>query len=79
MEPIIHVEIKSTGEHKYFGSVKAIYTKLSEESVGTSYDALIRRGFTKDPNRFENDKCIIRRGEIIRMNSQEVKDRLISL
>ena len=71
METVIHFEFKDkTSENEknqYFGSVKAIYTKIPENEVGVSYDALIRRGFKSNPNRYENDKCIIRIGEIIRV------------
>lgn len=74
---VIHVYLKSEDKHLYFGSVKAIYQNLTSEQIGCSYDSLVRRGFSEDPNKFENSRCIIRKGEIIRMNSQEVKERRI--
>ena len=68
MESIIHVELKSTNEntHRYYGSIKAIYTELSKDDIGVSYDSLVRRGFLSNPERFENSFCIIRKGSIVR-------------
>ena len=77
---IIHVQIKETDKHYYFGSLKAIYTTLSRQEVGAGYDTLTRRGFLNDPNYHETKNAIIRKGEIIRMSkSQDVKERLIEL
>ena len=77
---IIHVQSKETGNHYYFGSIKAIFTTLTRSEVGASYDTLVRRGFSKNPDYHETPKCIIRKGELIRMSkSQDVKERLIEL
>lgn len=77
---IVHVELKETGKHFYFGSIKAIFTTLSQTEIGASYDTIIRRWFVKDPNFHESTRCIIRKGELIRMSkSQDVKERLIEL
>lgn len=80
MESIIHLELKSKSNdnHLYFGSIKAIYSKVPKSEIGVSYDTLVRRGFKLDPKKFENSKCIIRIGEVVRMpKNQEVKERII--
>ena len=45
---VIHLEIKETGEHHYFGSVSALFA-VYEDLMGIT---------------FENDKVIVRKGKL---------------
>lgn len=67
-ENIIHVEFTSgplAGQHRYFGSIIAIYDQFTREEIGIAYQRLIRKKLSSF-NPYQNKKCIIRRGEIHR-------------
>ena len=53
---VLHLEIKSTGEHKYYGSLVAVF--LDNKDLGVSKFSLDRYDFSTP---FENEKCIIRK------------------
>lgn len=64
---VVHVQLKEPREgqkeHHYFGSLSAIYTELTPEDVGRTYESLKAKklgGF------LETKKSIIRIGEIVR-------------
>ena len=60
---IYHVYSKRSKEHKYFGSIKAIYDYY--ENIGISRYAMYRFDFKK--NRvFENEEVIIRFDYLVR-------------
>ncbi len=63
---VIHVQIKETNEHKYFGSMKSIYKIYSPGQLGIAYNTLKCKHSVKEETPFENSKCIIRKGEIVR-------------
>lgn len=63
---IIHVHIKSTDKHHYFGSMKAIYDVLGKEDIGVAYNTLRTRNTPDIDSPFENELCIIRKGRIFR-------------
>ena len=54
---LFHLEIKATGEHKYYGSLAAIF--LEYKDLGVSKFTLDRYDFVTP---FENEVCIIRKG-----------------
>ena len=54
---LFHLELKATGEHKYYGSLAAIF--LEYQNLGVSKFTLDRYDFEKP---FENEVCIIRKG-----------------
>lgn len=72
MSKIYHVEMKeSVGvqKHFYFGSQAAIYDVLSPAQLGISYKALTNKyNLLEKP--YENKKCIIRMGELIRKKTE---------
>jgi hypothetical protein len=53
---VFHLTIKSSGEHKYYGSLAAIF--LDNKDLGVSKFTLDRYGFSQP---FENEICIIRK------------------
>lgn len=57
---LFHIYIKASEQHKYYGSLKAIFDDKND--VGVSKFTLDRYDFTKP---FENDKVIIRKGEML--------------
>ena len=56
MRKVLHLEIKATGEHKYYGSLAAVF--LDNKDLGVSKFTLDRYDFTIP---FENEVCIIRK------------------
>lgn len=63
---IIHVEFltgEMAGEHRYFGSLIAIYEYFAIEDIGISYVPLMRKQI-KSYNPYQNKKVIVRRGEL---------------
>ena len=60
---VVHVEL-ADGTHHYFGSLAAIYERLSREDIGITYGSL--RGFGVTPDKpYKNKLCIIRKGVLI--------------
>ena len=57
IKKIFHVYIKATGEHKYYGSLSAVF--LDDKGLDVSKFTLDRYDFTTP---FENNICIIRKG-----------------
>jgi len=56
MRKVIHLENKATGEHKYYGSLAAVF--LDNKDLQVSKFSLDRYDFSQP---FENEKCIIRK------------------
>lgn len=65
---VVHVEFISgpmAGQHRYFGSMKAIYREFTKQDIGIGYDKLTR----KKPsalNPYQNGKVIVRKSELVR-------------
>lgn len=55
--------------HFYFGSQSAIYDVFSTSQVGISYMALTNK-YNLSEKPYENKKCIIRMGELIRKKTE---------
>lgn len=55
---VFHLELKQTKEHKYYGSLAAIF--LDNNDLKISKFSLDRYDFDAAP--FENEACIIRKG-----------------
>lgn len=54
---LFHLQIKATGEHKYYGSLAAIF--LDNKDLGVSKFTLDRFDFVQP---YENEVCVIRKG-----------------
>ena len=54
---LFHLQIKATGEHKYYGSLAAIF--LDNKDLGVSKCTLDRFDFVQP---YENEVCVIRKG-----------------
>jgi hypothetical protein len=54
---LFHLTIKATGEHKYYGSLAAIF--LDNKDLQVSKSSIDRYDFATP---FENDVCVIRKG-----------------
>lgn len=68
---VVHVQLKEPRdgqkEHHYFGSLSAIYTELTPEDVGRTYESVKGMSIEKKLGGFlETKKSIIRIGEIVR-------------
>ena len=58
-------------EH-YFGSLKAIYTELTEEQVGCKLGTLYNAGITLD-HCYSNGQCIVRYVEVSRVPQKNAR------
>ena len=61
---VCHLEYN--GEHYYFGNLKVLTDNFDKEALGIGYKSLANH-FTKH-NEFSNDKCIIRKGQLVTTN-----------
>lgn len=61
---IIHVEVKDTHEHLYFGSVAAMFEDSRIRNLlGITYQTF-RKKRLKEKNPFENEYVIVRKGNL---------------
>lgn len=61
---IIHVEVKDTHEHFYFGSIRAMFEDSRvKHLLGIKYQTFRTKGLTGD-HAFENEYIIVRKGNI---------------
>lgn len=70
---VIHLELKADHSHHYFGSLKALCANYGKEDLGVVYSYLR----TVDLGRkkfYENNKCVIRQGELITSPRNGSKD-----
>ena len=65
---VVKVELFTRDGRKeyYFGSLKAIYTELTEEQVGCKLATLYNSGIT-DERCYANARCVIRYVNVVRM------------
>ena len=61
---VVHVEYN--GQHHYFGSLSAIYTKFSPKDLGIALGTLRNYGL-KEEKPYQNSLCTIRKGFLITM------------
>lgn len=62
---VIHVHVKDSDKHYYFGSIRAIYDVFDSVEIGLMYQSLINYYAGNSVDVYENSKCIIRRGTLI--------------
>ncbi|MCQ2168076.1 MAG: hypothetical protein MJY69_05355 [Bacteroidales bacterium] len=61
---VIHVEVKDTHDHFYFGSVAAMYEDSRVKYLlGIAYQTFRTKKLSED-NPFENDLVIVRKGKL---------------
>lgn len=65
MTKIIHVHLVGKRKDFYFGSISAVYEKLSAEDIGASIAYLQHAGLSQG-TAIVNDKAIIKQGILIR-------------
>ena len=62
---IIHVEVKDTHEHFYFGSVAAMFEDSRVKClIGIAYQTFRTKKISED-NPFENEYIIVRKGNLL--------------
>jgi len=59
---VIHLLIKATGEHYYFGSISAMYDYFSSSQLGIAQQSLYNR-WKDEP--WINEKVEIRKGRLL--------------
>lgn len=62
-------------KHFYFGSKAAVFQHFSPEQIGITYKTFRNLGSIKETP-FQNDRCIIRQGELIASNTREEGGKL---
>lgn len=67
---IIHLYVKESNTHHYFGSLKAMYQYFDKQQLGITYDSLATRGIAKT-NLYENKKIIVRKGKLYSMPQKD--------
>ena len=62
---VIHLEIKKTGEHHYFGSMTALYEEYGE-LMGMKHQTfrLKAKHILTETKQYENDAVIVRKGKL---------------
>lgn len=71
---VVHLHLKRPRNGQsdfYFGSVLAIYSVLTREDVGVHYRTITHALFHSGA--YENKKCIVRLGELIRNRQTNIK------
>ncbi len=69
---VIHVYIKNSDSHYYFGSIANIFEHFSRNEVGIGYASL--RNFGLSANKpYENARCVIRKGLLLSKPSNRGK------
>lgn len=61
---VVHVEYD--GQHYYFGSLSAIYTKFSPRELGIALGTLRNFGLNEEKP-YQNSHCTIRKGVLVTM------------
>lgn len=78
---LIHLEFTSgpmAGQHRYFGSIIAIYDVFTRHEIGIGYDRLTRKRVSSF-NPYSNSNVVIRRGSVHRKPSnRNPKMKIIS-
>lgn len=67
---IIHLEMKATGLHRYFGSPSAMYDNFTSQELGIARQSLLNY-WQKTDKPYENSICIIRKGELERKKGKQ--------
>lgn len=62
---IIHVHFLVSHKNYYFGSVRAVFKKFSEETIGCN-ESYLRRQLTEDGNKHLTKKVLVIRSSLIR-------------
>lgn len=70
---VIHLYIKKSDTHHYFGSVANIYEYFSAEQLGISYGSLRNYGLSYGIS-YQNTKCIIRKGVLLSKSGNRGKN-----
>lgn len=70
---VIHLTIKATDEHSYYGSVSCIYDHHTDEEIGIKYSSLRNFGISESKP-YENNKVIIRKGKLLTKDRKEAQN-----
>lgn len=72
---VVHLHLKKPKNGQsdfYFGSVLAMYSVLTREDMGAHYRTITHALFHSGA--YENKKCVVRLGELIRKRHNERED-----
>lgn len=61
---VIHLEYE--GQHHYYGSLSAIYTKFTPKELGVALGTLRNYGVNEEKP-YQNSLCVIRKGILVTM------------
>ena len=72
---VIHTYIYDSNTNYYFGSLAAIYTRLTPDQVGIKYQSLKNYFNTSGSNEYRNKKCIIIKDHLITKEGERGQSR----
>ncbi len=61
---VIHLYMKLSDSHHYFGSIANIFEHFHQEEIGISYGSLRNYGLSPTKS-YKNAKCVIRKGVLL--------------
>lgn len=68
---IIHVEVKATGEHRYYGSAAALFDDPEmRQLIRISYQSFRKKSFS-ETSPYENDSVVVHKGSILTICHKE--------
>lgn len=73
---VIHLQLRSTDEHFYFGSIANIYEFFDAKQIGISYGSLRNYGLSYG-HPYKNNYCIIRKGVLLSKSGNRGRGKLI--
>lgn len=59
---VIHLQIRATDEHYYFGSLSAMYDHFTRDELGVAMQTLYNQFIG---NYYKNDTIVIRKGRLV--------------
>lgn len=70
---VIHLYVRETDKHFYFGSLSALYENFNREDLGVAIQTLYNQ-FKGDS--YDNDKVVIRKGRLVQKKHQKENDKV---
>jgi hypothetical protein len=71
---VVHLYLKDSDTHVYFGSMANVYEHYTKEEIGISFGSLRNYGLSPQ-NPYENKKVVIRKGVLQAKPKQNPPDR----
>lgn len=70
---VIHLHVRETDKHYYFGSLSALYENFNREQLGVAIQTLYNQ-FKGES--YDNDKVLIRKGRLMQKKHQKENENV---